>query len=316
MIRSKFLSQLRISVFRWFDTSVGSGEVTRRGVDWTRILPFIAIHLTCFVVIWVGWSWTAVGVAAALYAVRMFAITGFYHRYLSHRTFKTSRPVQFAFALVGASCAQRGPLWWAAHHRRHHLHSDEEDDVHSPHQHGLMWSHMGWVTSHENYPTDVKMVPDLAKFPELCFLNRFDTLVPFALAVSVWGLGMLLGAYAPSLGTNGWQMLIWGFFISTVVLFHATCTINSLSHLFGRRRFVTGDESRNSLMLALLTFGEGWHNNHHHYPGATRQGFYWWEVDLTYYGLLALSKIGLIWDLKPVPERALSTRRIDAPVAA
>ena len=273
----------------WFDNSAITLSDERR-VDWLRVIPFIAMHLICLAVFWVGWSWQAVAVAVGLWAVRMFAVTGFYHRYFSHRTFTTSRGAQFAFALLGASCTQRGPLWWAAHHRKHHKNSDTEHDVHSPRHHGLWWAHMGWITAPVNFPTDYAQIPDLAKYRELRFLDRFDLLVPLALAVTLFLLG-------------GLQMLIWGFFVSTVVLFHTTCLINSLAHVMGRRRYATEDDSRNSLVLALLTFGEGWHNNHHRYPGSTRPGHRWWEVDLTFYGLWLLSKLGIIWDLHPVPAR-------------
>ncbi len=272
-------------------------------VDWLRCAPFFAMHFVCLAVIWVGWSWTAVGVAAFLYFARMFAITGFYHRYFSHKTFKTSRVMQFFLALAGATCVQRGALWWAAHHRGHHLHSDEEDDVHSPHQHTFMWSHMLWITSPQNFETDLKAIPDLAKYPELRFLDDHDVFVPVLLAFAMLGLGYGLNFYFPSLGTSGWQMVIWGFFISSTVLFHATCTINSLSHLFGNRRFNTKDHSRNNVFLAFLTLGEGWHNNHHFYPASVRQGFYWWEFDITYYLLWTMARLGLIWDLQPVPKR-------------
>ena len=275
-------------VARWFDNSVPDPEAAPTGVDWVRVAPFVAMHLACLAVFWVGWSWAAVSVALALYFVRMFAITGFYHRYFSHRTFRTSRPAQFAFAVLGASACQRGPLWWAAHHRHHHRHSDTELDPHSPGRHGLWWSHVGWITAPAHFGTDLKAVPDLARYPELRFLDRFDFVVPLLLAAGLWLLG-------------GAQMLVWGFFVSTVVLFHATCCINSLAHLLGRRRYDTGDESRNSWILALLTLGEGWHNNHHFYPAATRQGFRWWEFDPTYYGLWVLEKLGLIRDLRPVP---------------
>lgn len=286
-----------------------AGLETRDTVDWMRVIPFIAMHVGCIAVIWVGWSWTAVGVAAALYAVRMFAITGFYHRYFSHRTFKTSRFGQFMLAVAGNSCVQRGPLWWAAHHRKHHRYSDQPQDVHSPIQHGVAWAHCGWFTTRPNYATDVSQVKDLAKFPELCFLDRHDALVPLILALSMFGLGALLEAVAPQLGTGPWQMFVWGFLISTVVLYHAVYTINSFAHLVGSRRYETKDDSRNNWFLALLTFGEGWHNNHHRYPGSVRQGFYWWEIDLTYYGLRVMEKLGLIWDLHPVPAKLLEDGR-------
>jgi stearoyl-CoA desaturase (delta-9 desaturase) len=239
--------------------------------------------------------------AVALYIVRMFAITGFYHRYFSHRTFKTSRATQFAFALVGAAAVQRGPIWWAAHHRHHHAHSDRPEDAHSPVQHGFLWAHMGWFLSRRHFTPDLGRVRDLTRFPELRWLDRFDILVPFLLALGLLVFGHVLDARWPGLGTGGAQMLVWGFFISTVACYHGTYTINSLCHVWGRRRYATGDDSRNNFLLAVLTLGEGWHNNHHRYPMSARQGFYWWEVDLTYYGLRALAALGLIQDLKPVP---------------
>ena len=298
------------ALVQWFDSDYGNEDaaVAREQpdkVDLGRSFAFIFLHAICLAVVWVGWSWTAVGVAVALYFVRMFAITGFYHRYFSHRSFQTSRFLQFLFAALGSSAIQRGPLWWAAHHRHHHQHSDEEADTHSPRQHGFWWAHMGWITNARNFPTDYSRIRDFAKYPELVFLNRFDALVPLLLGVTLYGAGAWLERAHPGLGTTGGQLLIWGF-ISTVVLFHCTCFINSLAHVFGRQRFATGDTSRNSLLLALLTLGEGWHNNHHHYMHSTRQGFYWWEIDLTYYGLKALSWTGLIWNLRPVPVEVLA----------
>jgi stearoyl-CoA desaturase (delta-9 desaturase) len=271
------------------------------GIDWARIIPFLIMHGICLAAFWVGFSWTAMLTAIVLYFVRMFAITGFYHRYFSHRTFKTSRAGQFIFGVLGATAVQRGPIWWAAHHRHHHIFSDKPSDVHSPSQHGFVWSHMGWFLSRQHLQPDFSRVKDLMKYPELRFLDRFDVLVPVVFALGVFLFGVLLQQLAPHLGTNGWQMLIWGFFISTVATYHGTYTINSLSHVFGKQRYRTGDTSRNNLWLALLTLGEGWHNNHHHYPAATRQGFYWWEIDVTYYLLKLMSFTGLIWDLRPVP---------------
>ena len=299
-----------LAVWRWFDSWAGTERIPAdlpQRVDWFRCIPFIVLHVACLGVIWVGASWTAVGWALLLYVARMFAITGFYHRYFSHKTFKTSRPVQFVLAVWGNSAAQRGPLWWASHHREHHKHSDDESDVHSPIQHGFVWSHIGWITSKANFVTRIKSVPDLARFPELRWLDRYDTVVPILLVGLSFALGGMLGHFWPSLGTSALQLGIWTV-VSTVVLFHGTCTINSLSHIFGRRRFETTDHSRNNLWLALITLGEGWHNNHHHYPATVRQGFYWWEVDVTFYLLKLLSWTGLIWDLKPVPVQVLPPR--------
>lgn len=280
------------------------------GINWFSIVPFATVHVLALGVFWVGVSPVAVVVCLALFWIRMFAITGFYHRYLSHRSYKTSRWFQFVFAIVGNSSVQKGPLWWAAHHRHHHQYSDKDQDVHSPVKRGFLYAHFGWIFARANARTKIQLVPDLAKFPELRVLDRFDVLIPILLGTSCFGLGVLLETYAPSLGTTGPQMLFWGFFLSTVLLANATFTINSLSHIFGRRRFETTDDSRNNWLLALLTCGEGWHNNHHHYPTAARQGFYWWEIDITYYGLLVLSKLGLIWDLKRVPAHILDKGRV------
>ncbi|MHB8447362.1 MAG: acyl-CoA desaturase [Rudaea sp.] len=291
------------TVAQWFDTdAVRSCEATdAERIDWLRVIPFIGMHLACLGVIWVGFSWTALAVAAALYALRMFALTGFYHRYFSHRAFKTGRVTQLLFALIGAMCVQRGPLWWAAHHRNHHRHADTEQDIHSPLHRGFLWSHMGWFLTPRGFRTDWSAIPDLRRYPELRWLDRFDIAVPILLAGGLFFLGRRLQFAHPALHTSGAQMLVWGFFVSTVVLFHATVTINSLAHRFGSRRFATRDNSRNNWLLALITFGEGWHNNHHHFPGAARQGFRWWEFDLTYYLLRLLAACGLVWDLKPVP---------------
>ena len=289
-----------------------AGKPAFNQLDWLRVLPFIALHLACISVIWVGWSRFAVVFAIVLYLLRMFAITAFYHRYFSHKAFHTSRALQFIFALIGATAVQRGALWWAAHHRNHHAHSDRAQDSHSPVQHGFVWSHSGWFLSESNFATETARVKELAKFPELRWLNRFDVVVPSLFALAIYGLGDWLEITAPQLGTNGWQLLVWGFIISTVVLYHATFSINSLAHLWGSRRYDTTDQSRNNLLLALLTLGEGWHNNHHHYPGSARQGFFWWEFDLTYYGLKLMATLGLIWDLRPVPAKALTSRLIKA----
>lgn len=293
---------------RWFDTGAGEPATTEAsaGIDWLRAVPFVLMHVGCLAVIWVGVSTTAVLVAAALYAVRMFAITAFYHRYFSHRTFEAPRAVQFIFAVIGASSVQRGPLWWAAHHRHHHRHADQPQDPHSPRQGGFWRSHLGWFLSNGAFATDLKRVPDLAKFAELRWLDRFDTVIPLLLAAGLYGLGAVLERVSPGLHTSGMQLLVWGFFISTVLLFHATVTINSLAHRFGSRRFQTRDDSRNNFWLALLTFGEGWHNNHHFFPGTVRQGFRWWELDMTWYGLRAMAALGLVKDLKPIPEWVLA----------
>ena len=302
------------SIRQWFDNgeaaySAESVESAEDGIDWLRVIPFLVLHLACLAVFFVGISAVAVLMAVALYLIRMFAITAFYHRYFAHKSFKTTRPVQFLFALIGASATQRGPLWWAAHHRQHHRHADQPADPHSPKQ-GFFWSHMGWFLSGKHYQADYKLVPDWQRFSELRLLDRYDLAVPVLLALALFILGVLLEKYFPGSGTSGWQMLVWGYFISTVVLLHATLLINSMAHCLGKKRYQTADESRNNLFLALLTLGEGWHNNHHHYPASARQGFYWWEVDISYYILKLMQKSGLIWDVRTVPLHKRESKKI------
>jgi stearoyl-CoA desaturase (delta-9 desaturase) len=297
---------------RWIDSDVDLGKVPSvraQRVEFLRIIPFVLLHLACFAVVWVGWSWVAVGTALGLFVVRGLALTGVYHRYFSHKTYRLNRFWQFAFAVVGAAAAQRGPLWWAAHHRHHHSHADTEEDIHSPSIRGFWYSHILWFMTPASFPTRMERVKDWARFPELRILNRFNVFVPLALVVLLYVAGELMRVYAPAMETGGWQMVVWGFVISTVGLYHATFTINSLDHMIGRRRFDTPDTSRNNWVLAILTFGEGWHNNHHRYAISARQGFYWWQVDLTYYVLKALSWLRVVRDLRPVPDKVLAEGR-------
>jgi len=258
-------------------------------IAWSRSLPFLAVHavavMTPFVAPVEG-RWIAL--ALGLYAVRMFAITAGYHRYFSHRAYRTSRAFQLVLAALGASSAQKGPLWWAAHHRDHHRYSDGPDDIHSPLERGFWWSHVGWILAPRYDETKLDRVRDLAKYPELRWLDRWHIVPPVALALVVFLAG-------------GVPALLWGFFVSTVFLWHGTFVINSLAHVIGRQRYETADGSRNSLALALITFGEGWHNNHHFYASTARQGFFWWEVDVTYYVLRALAAVRVVWDLRAPP---------------
>jgi stearoyl-CoA desaturase (delta-9 desaturase) len=310
------IARIGLSLRRWVDSGAAAAAADGgdgRRIDWPRVVPFVAVHLGCLGAFATGASTTALGIAALLFVVRMFAITAFYHRYFSHRAYSTSRAAQFAFAVIGASAVQRGPLWWAAHHRHHHARADRPDDCHSPVEHGFLWSHCGWFLARENFATRLALVPDLARFPELRWLDRYDAAVPVALAALLYGIGAWLERAAPGLGTSGTQLLVWGFCVSTVALWHATFTINSLAHRFGSRRYATRDASRNNAWLAILTLGEGWHNNHHRYPAAARQGFFWWEIDLSWYGLRLLSALGIVHDLRPVPAAIRDSHR--APVS-
>jgi stearoyl-CoA desaturase (delta-9 desaturase) len=307
----KFLKK----IFFWFDNAFLEEKyaliTSGKEIDWMRVIPFIILHLSCFMIFFVGFSWTAFVVCMSLFAIRMFAITGFYHRYFSHKTFRTSRFVQCLFAMIGATAVQRGPLWWAAHHRGHHMHSDTTEDKHSPKEHGFIWSHMGWFLTKSNFVTNTKLIRELIRFPELRIIDRFDLLMPLALSISLWGLGYYLEQYEPSLHTNGFQLFIWGFSVSTIMLYHATFLVNSVAHQWGKKRYETKDTSRNNFLIAILTFGEGWHNNHHHYPGSARQGFYWWEIDLTYYVLKCLAMMGIIWDVRTVSENIRESKKIE-----
>jgi stearoyl-CoA desaturase (delta-9 desaturase) len=270
-------------------------NIVKQGLFWL-------VHLACCLAFFVGFSWVALAVCLALYVVRMFAITGVYHRYFSHRSYQTSRWFQFVLAFLGTTAAQKGPIWWASHHRHHHRHSDTEEDIHSPIVHGLYFSHVGWVLCSQFVEPRLELVKDLTKFPELMSLEKYY-IPPVLLAFGTFFLGDYLAVAYPQLGTNGFQMLVWGFFISTVLLYHGTFCINSLTHLIGKRRFPSTDSSRNHWLLALITLGEGWHNNHHYYPGSERQGFYWWEIDISHYILVGLSWMGLVWDLRVPPPR-------------
>src|SRR5262245_16381316 len=271
-----------------------------RMVFWSS-LPFLGIHLACVSAIWTGVSSTALAVCLIFYFLRMFGITAGYHRYFSHRSYKTSRGFQFVLALLGATAAQKGPLWWAAHHRRHHALSDTDDDVHSPVSRGFWWSHVGWFLCNKYDKTELGVVKDLQRYPELQFLNRFHALPPAALAAFMLALGEVCRTVG--LRTSSTQMFVWGFLISTVFVYHGTFVVNSLAHVFGKRRFATRDDSRNNLLIALITLGEGWHNNHHYAPSSERQGFYWWEIDLAHCVLKTLSWLGIVWDLQQPPAR-------------
>ncbi len=271
-------------------------------IDWGGSIAFFGVHLIGLCAIFTGISWAAVAMCLFMYYGRMFAITGIYHRYFSHRSYKTSRFFQFVMAFWGTSCGQQGPLWWAAHHRHHHKFSDTEEDIHSPGLRGLWWAHWGWVLCKRYAPTHEEAVKDLTKYPELKFLNKYHGLAPFLLAAGIFFFGSFLEHAAPALHTNGLQMISWGFFTSTTLLYHGTFCINSLAHVIGKKRFETGDQSKNSLILSLVTMGEGWHNNHHRYPYSERQGIYWWEVDMSHYILKFFSWFGLVWDIQLHPQ--------------
>ena len=264
-----------------------AGRVSR-----VMVASFLLVHVAALGVFLIPFEAWYVGLAVGLYYLRMFGVTAGYHRYFAHRSYKTSRIFQFLLAWLAVSSAQKGVLWWVAHHREHHRYADLPEDVHSPVRRGFWYAHVGWIFAPRNVETNMARVADLARFPELLWLERWQLLPPITLAA-----GLLLW--------GGLPVVLWGFFVSTTLLWHGTYTINSLAHLFGSRRYPTRDDSRNNWFLALLTLGEGWHNNHHFYRPAANQGFFWWEFDPTFYILKMLSWMRLIWDVRTPPKHVL-----------
>jgi stearoyl-CoA desaturase (delta-9 desaturase) len=271
----------------------------RRPIDVLSIGLLVAMHVACVLVLFVPFSWGVVALALGGYVLRMFAVTAGYHRYFSHRAYKTSRAFQLVLAVLGTASMQNGPLWWASWHRHHHKHSDTALDAHSP-SHGGFWkAHLGWVFDGAHDEPILANVRDLVRYPELRFLERHKWLPLIAYAI-----GCFLIA--------GWAGVVWGFVVSTVALFHGTLLINSLSHVWGTRPYATNDDSRNNALLALITLGEGWHNNHHHCMSSARQGFRWWQLDVSYYVLAVLRRVGIVWDLRAAPPSAASRSRASA----
>jgi stearoyl-CoA desaturase (delta-9 desaturase) len=269
------------------------------GVKSKRLRPsavagFGIVHLVALGAFVVGVSWEGIALCIGSYYLRMFGLTAGFHRYFSHRTYQLGRVPQFALAFLGQTSAQRGVLWWASNHRHHHRWSDLPPDVHSPVQRGFWWGHIGWILSEDWKRTDLSRIPDLARYRELRWLDRHEYLPTILYAVA-----MFLAF--------GWVGLFWGYFLSTVLLWHGTFLINSAMHLVGRRVFPTVDDSRNSFLFAVLTMGEGWHNNHHHFPGSAAQGFKWWQIDATYAILRGLQRIGIVRQLHRVPARLKAT---------
>ncbi len=271
-------------------------------------IPLLFMHVCCAGIFFVRGGWPAFWIFFFMYVLHVFALTAGFHRYFSHKSFKTSRGFQFVLALLGTTAAQRDPLWWASHHRMHHQNSDTEADVHSPRRHGFWWAHIGWVMKRELSETDFSRVKDFAKYPELVWLNKHPYAPAFALAAILLAAGSLLNALRPDWGVSGGQFLFYGFFLSTVAVYHVTFCINSVAHMYGSRRYEVEDDSRNNWLLGLLAMGEGWHNNHHRYAVCARQGFAWWEMDLSYAVLRVLQWLGIVWEIREPPKSLLARR--------
>jgi stearoyl-CoA desaturase (Delta-9 desaturase) len=278
---------------------MGETTVDRRDerISMFSSIPFFIMHVLPFLAFFTGLRWWDALIFFVLYYVRMTALTAGYHRYFSHRTYKVNRLVQFLIAFTGGAAAQKGALWWAGHHRHHHKYSDMDEDIHSPTKRGFWWSHCGWILCKKYDATRFDLIPDFAKYPELRFINKFHLLPPILVGTGTFFLGYALGGTA-----SAWAALLFGFFGSTVLLYHVTFMINSLAHVFGNRRYATRDTSRNNLILSLLAGGEGWHNNHHHYMASANQAFRWWEIDTSFYLIKLASFVGLTWDVRKVPK--------------
>jgi stearoyl-CoA desaturase (delta-9 desaturase) len=258
-------------------------------IDIASTIPFVAMHVAGVCALFFDFNMTMFWLVLASYYIRMFGITAGYHRYFSHRSYKTSRVFQFFLAFLAQTSAQKGALWWAAHHRHHHKYSDSIHDIHSPSKRGFWWSQVGWIICNRYLDTNWKYIGDFAKYPELRWLNRFYLIPPFLYAITIFAIW-------------GWSGLFWGFFFSTMLLYHGTFSINTLTHMIGKARYKSNDESRNSMILALITCGEGWHNNHHYYQATANQGWFWWEIDITYYVLRFLGLFGIVWGFRSPPK--------------
>jgi stearoyl-CoA desaturase (delta-9 desaturase) len=269
-------------------------------IAWKASVPFFLMHALVGLAFVTGFKWEWALLALISYYVRMFGVTAGYHRYFGHRAFKTGRVFQFFLAFLAETSVQKGALWWAAHHRHHHRFSDQPEDIHSPVRRGFWWSHVGWILARRYDATNYSAIKDFARFPELVWLNEYWVVPPAVMTAVLFALG-------------GLPWVVWGMIIPTVFLWHGTFTINSLTHVFGRRRYLTTDTSRNNFLLALITCGEGWHNNHHYHQNTANQGLFWWEIDPTFYALKVLSWFGVVRELRlPRPETKYAFRAYTA----
>jgi stearoyl-CoA desaturase (delta-9 desaturase) len=257
------------------------------------MVVFWVVQVSALLVFVVPFSAGYIGLWAVSHFLRAVGLTLAFHRYFAHRAFQMNRVARFVWACIGTAAMQKGPLWWAGHHVNHHRFADREGDPHSPMISGVYYAHIGWFLNdakHNVIEASNPVIRDFSKAPEILWLDRLFFVPPILLALAIYLAG-------------GMPWLVWGFCLPTVTLAHATFAINTVNHLFGSRRFDTIDESRNNVVTALFAAGEGWHNNHHRYQRAARNGFYWWEFDPTWYVIRLMEMVGLAWDVQPVPAR-------------
>lgn len=275
------------------------------------VTVFWIVQASALLVFAVGFTWPLVGLWAASHFVRAIGLTLAFHRHFAHRAFEMHRAARFCWTWTGTAAMQKGPLWWAGHHVNHHRFADRAGDPHSPLVSGFYYAHVGWFLDdarHDRLESSNPVMRDFSTAPEIVWLDRYFFVPPLLLALAMFLIG-------------GMPWLVWGFCLPTVTLSHATFAINTVNHMFGSRRFETIDDSRNNPLTALFAVGEGWHNNHHRYQRAARNGFYWWELDPTWYVIKAMSLLGLAWGLQPVPARiydearAIQARRRDRSAA-
>ena len=260
---------------------------------------FWTVQASALFVFAVPFAWSLVALWAASHFLRAIGLTLAFHRYFAHRAFQMNRAARFVWTLVGTAAMQKGPLWWAGHHVNHHRFADRDGDPHSPAVSGFYYAHIGWFlsdTRHDRLESTNPVLRHFSKAPEIVWLDRYYFVPPLALAAAIWAIG-------------GLPWLVWGFCLPTMTLAHATFAINTINHLFGSRRFETRDQSRNNALTAFFAVGEGWHNNHHRFQRAARNGFYWWEFDPTWYVIRLMKAAGLAWDVQAVPARIYEEAR-------
>lgn len=270
------------------------------------IVGMTLFHLGALGVFFTGVSEVAVMAMIAYYILRGFGITAGFHRLLAHRSYKAGRLTQFMISLAGSLAVQGGPLWWVAHHRAHHRYTETDKDIHSPRTKGFWKAHIGWMGSPESFNENGAGARDLHQYPELKFLQRHYALLVLGQGAIIFGIGALIGWLWPTSETSGLQFLTWVYFLGTVLLWHATFMVNSVCHTWGGRPFDAKDDSTNNWLVVILALGEGWHNNHHKFANSARHGLKWWQFDLTWCGLLLLSKLRLVSDLKTPHEQVLA----------
>jgi stearoyl-CoA desaturase (delta-9 desaturase) len=264
-----------------------------------QIAVFWTVQASALLVFAVPFRWAFVALWAASHFLRAIGLTLAFHRYFAHRAFKMNRAARFVWAFIGTAAMQKGPLWWAGHHVNHHRFADREGDPHSPMVSGFYYAHIGWFLNDSKYDSveaSNPVIRDFSKVPEIAWLEKYFFLPPLALAATMFLLG-------------GLPWLVWGFCLPTMTLAHSTFAINTVNHMFGSRRFETLDESRNNPLTAFFAVGEGWHNNHHRYQRAARNGFYWWEFDPTWYVIGAMGAVGLASEIQAVPPRIYEEAR-------